>query len=983
MFKISFFLLLFLLNGHATDLKNTSIDRSVISTNSAKSIQEGSGQISGRLFEKDTGDLIGNAANLRLFLFSRVDESGNWENVADVFVQDSSYVFSNLGVGEYALSISSTFEINQENRPLYLPTLWNSTFQVISSLYNIPADSILTVSDGAILENIDFRLTPAALLYVTDDSNNGEAFSRLKLINSDGELLNGTLSTSTVIDNGVAETVNVLFNYLPIGDYRFYVHSESEFYNTQSYVDFIYGSGDCYACELELIEGKGELIHFDKFDKKVINVNRSQGASISGKLTFEENQLDFQTNSIVYLRPMNQRLSSGISMSVSDVFSSNGEYQLSGIAAGEYRLSFHRNGFISQSYKGQECLGSCDDYVSYPIRIGEGEHLIDVDVHLRKGGSFHGMIVDASTEQGLEYSESFLYSFQALEILNEDLSIAAIGYYTTGEKVAYLNRYGLPEGNYYIKTGVSSNYRANGNYINQVYPAIECEGIVCDFSQAELVHLGLYDNVEINFSLNRGKFITGKVVDFATDQGIENIDVVILNQSGTVISTARTDVDGVYKIGGLKSGGYYVHTQNGNKQLDKNNRLPVNVASSWVNKIYPNQRCLNNNCTYDTSNLIVVNDVNVDGIDFALEKGFSINGKITSSIRNIGLAGVEIKLYSEQGEYIQSYFSDTQGYYKTAALAAGNYKIVTANNNHYVNQVFGGGQCGLIDCNPSDSSAIAIGSSSLIGIDFALLPATDYYPQLSGLWYNPEQSGHGFQIEVIQSNGTASLLVSWYAMLNGEPIWLIGTGPLNKELAFVNLTITNGTNFPPNFNAGDVQRVDWGLLKFRFDDDNNTNISWETEIDGFSNGSMTIQRLSNLSHSISQTDDIDACLSGTFYNQEQSGHGIMLEVLGESADRLVLTWFVYNQGEQFWLLANGPINGTSATIPAQYTTGSTFPPHFVAADVQRHNWGDITVDKINNDTIRLSWRPNLANQSFGAGSIEMQRLTHIENINCD
>jgi hypothetical protein len=226
------------------------------------------------------------------------------------------------------------------------------------------------------------------------------------------------------------------------------------------------------------------------------------------------------------------------------------------------------------------------------------------------------------------------------------------------------------------------------------------------------------------------------------------------------------------------------------------------------------------------------------------------------------------------------------------------------------------------------------------------------------------------------------LFVSWYTQLDGQPVWLTGTGPLNKDVAYIDLISTQGGNFPPAFNAADVQRTDWGLLRLDFTDENHANISWETQAEGYNNGEMAIQRLTQLSQTSTNTSAIDACLSGTFFNQDQSGHGIILEVLEEPENTLVLTWFVYNETQQFWLLASGSIQGDSATMQAKYTTGTTFPPLFVSADVQRVDWGEISVDKINNDTIRLSWFPNDENQSFGNGNIEMQRLTHIEGINC-
>ena len=570
-----------------------------------------------------------------------------------------------------------------------------------------------------------------------------------------------------------------------------------------------------------------------------------------------------------------------------------------------------------------------------------------------------------------------------IEVLDENLVVQS-GVYVSSNQGKYQIKEALPPGKYYIKTGSRNSNYSNRNYVNQVYPNIDCEGNICDFSKAELFEITSTEIIEnIDFNLNRGLSISGFVKNSLDNQGLRNIEVVVLNQDGDFVDVIRTNWDGSYIVRGLKSGQYYLRTYNGNKKHYLFNRKPSDTPFSWVNQLYPDQNCVNDSCDLSSNNLIQINDMDVVDINFELEKGYAMSGFVRNRSNNSVVFDIEIKLYSELNEYIESYYTDERGYFATAALAVGNYKISTDNNSFYINQMTGGADCGFGVCDLADSTLVSITDGSINNINFDLIPGKDYYSQLSGLWYNQQQSGHGLQIEVIKSNGTATLYASWYVVKDGVPMWLTGTGPLNKELAFIDLYITNGNDFPPNFEPVDVQRSFWGTLNLNFTDRDHALMEWNTNAEGFSSGGIELQRLTNLSTTQKSDDSIDACLSGTYYNPDQSGHGVMLEVLGENADSMAITWFTYNDNKQFWLLATGAVSGTQANLSAIYTNGSDFPPMFDSEINETVEWGSFNLSKVDNDNIQLDWNPNSEHADFGSGSINLQRLTKIESLGCD
>lgn len=114
----------------------------------------------------------------------------------------------------------------------------------------------------------------------------------------------------------------------------------------------------------------------------------------------------------------------------------------------------------------------------------------------------------------------------------------------------------------------------------------------------------------------------------------------------------------------------------------------------------------------------------------------------------------------------------------------------------------------------------------------------------TGAWYNPEQSGHGFFIEVLSNN---QILAAWYVFDNeGNQAWLLGIGTIEGSHATLNVTLTENGAFPPLFNADNITNTQWGTFEFELNDCNSMSISWQTELQNFSSGNMDISRLTSI-----------------------------------------------------------------------------------------------------------------------------------------
>lgn len=114
----------------------------------------------------------------------------------------------------------------------------------------------------------------------------------------------------------------------------------------------------------------------------------------------------------------------------------------------------------------------------------------------------------------------------------------------------------------------------------------------------------------------------------------------------------------------------------------------------------------------------------------------------------------------------------------------------------------------------------------------------------SGYWFDPAQSGHGFQIEV-QDSG--QVFLTWYTFAaNGERLWVIANGTMNRNSASLNAHEVVGGAFPPAFDPNQIQVLPWGSFELAFDACDRIRIRWlPTGRTGLPSGEMNAVRASD------------------------------------------------------------------------------------------------------------------------------------------
>jgi subtilisin family serine protease len=244
----------------------------------------------------------------------------------------------------------------------------------------------------------------------------------------------------------------------------------------------------------------------------------------------------------------------------------------------------------------------------------------------------------------------------------------------------------------------------------------------------------------------------------------------------------------------------------------------------------------------------------------------------------------------------------------------------------------------------------------------------------SGSWYNSSQSGHGWFVEVLQgSDGSRRLVVYWYVYQDGAPAWILATGPLDGTVATMDAFISSGGEFPPDFDGADV--VPWGTMTMEFEAGGTAIISWDTSYTGFTSGSLSVVQLTNVSATP------EACSSGSYYNAAQSGHGFVIQIVDlGGVSYVTVTWYVYLDGKQVWLLGLAPLNGDRAEIPLDAWTGAQFPPDFNTNETVSTPWGTMTLVFEDPDNIQASWTTD--QPGYSDGSLAVTRISQLGGHEC-
>ena len=142
-------------------------------------------------------------------------------------------------------------------------------------------------------------------------------------------------------------------------------------------------------------------------------------------------------------------------------------------------------------------------------------------------------------------------------------------------------------------------------------------------------------------------------------------------------------------------------------------------------------------------------------------------------------------------------------------------------------------------------------------------------PAITGSWYDKNNSGQGFNIEVLDNNG---IIVYWYAYDQGNPIWLVGSGTYKNDTAKVSLSYFQGSEFGINHSENSVSRQPFGDVEFVFNNCDSANMTYNSSM-GLGRGSIKLERLTNIA-GLQCNDGVDSSPGQTAKISSIKGYGI-------------------------------------------------------------------------------------------------------------
>ena len=146
--------------------------------------------------------------------------------------------------------------------------------------------------------------------------------------------------------------------------------------------------------------------------------------------------------------------------------------------------------------------------------------------------------------------------------------------------------------------------------------------------------------------------------------------------------------------------------------------------------------------------------------------------------------------------------------------------------------------------------------------------ARDIDRYLSGSWYNPQQAGHGFSVEVLSSSRT---LIYWYVYHpDGTPTFIIADGINTGNRVAAQAYYNTGMIFG-EFDPGDRVQTPWGSLTLTWHSCNSATLQYDSDIDyngePWGSGSISLTRLANIEGVQCAPNPYAGLYQGNFYSE--------------------------------------------------------------------------------------------------------------------
>lgn len=355
------------------------------------------------------------------------------------------------------------------------------------------------------------------------------------------------------------------------------------------YIDQLYENISCYDSRCNIFNGKPITVTYGNTTTG-INFNLIHGAHITGHVVDANTIAPLDDQEVdIYDSTGNWGL---YAYAYSDA---TGFYDTGGYVTGQHYAvtgNIYASGsiYVDELYSNITCWAKqCYILGGAPIQVTTGQTTSGINFSLDEGGRFSGRIVDADS--------------------NLPIGVSVDLYDSTGQ---FINGNGSDaDGHYEIPGLVTGNYFAVAGdhydcYHDEVYDDVPCSDEDCPVTGGTPIAVTTGQMTSgIDFALAPYDHITGKIIDTERNAPLNGMQMRLYDLNGVWKRLAATDSNGVYHIGPIDPGTYFLRTFS--------NPLHMDV-------LYDGIPCFDQPCIPTDGTPIVVNEGSVtSGIDFSLE----------------------------------------------------------------------------------------------------------------------------------------------------------------------------------------------------------------------------------------------------------------------------------------------------------------------------------------------------------------------------
>lgn len=383
-----------------------------------------------------------------------------------------------------------------------------------------------------------------------------------------------------------------------------------------------------------------------------VNAQLHHGGKIIGKVT------DATTHNGVANIFACARLASVENVSECDRTAADGTYEIKGLIAGSYKVSFEgeyeKTDYLAQYYNGKSSSSQAD-----LVPVTEGSTASNIDAELQEGGKVSGTVTSSSTHSPIEGVQVCLSragtEFEYVDCEETD----GAGHYTFRAL-----RTGSYKVEFYPGNICGPSSCTSQNYVRQFYHG---KG---SWAQADAVSVSVGTTTSgVDAEMHEGGLITGSVTDATTHGPVQYLEVCAFEHGagqGGLVRCGYTNSTGTYSINGLATTSYDVVFRVNSEFFS-----PLNYAPQYYN---------GSSSRASANPVSVTAGSTTTSINAEMHAGGKITGTVTDAVTHEPVEGVEecvskVGDAQEEDEYFLCGYSNGSGQYEVKALGTGSYKV--------------------------------------------------------------------------------------------------------------------------------------------------------------------------------------------------------------------------------------------------------------------------------------------------------------------